>query len=59
MEKLSLFYNADAQYLLKIYEEKRQKYLSQGIKKQPYEIMEEIKNAINGQRKRNYIFCIE
>jgi len=43
MENL-IFYNSEVLNMLKKYSEKRMEYLIKGVKKQPYEIMEEIKN---------------
>ena len=42
--KQPILYNSEAQEILKKYHEKRMEYAIKGIKKQPHEIMEDIKN---------------
>lgn len=42
--KNAFLYNSEIQKILKEYHELKQKYFLQGIKKEPYQIMEELEN---------------
>ena len=45
--KHPIFYNSEALKLLQEYSKKREEYLLKGIKKEPYEIMNEINKEEN------------